>query len=176
MAKKKFSERMKGFKDGFINFATKGNMIDLAVGMIIGSAFTGIVNSLVNDLVMPLLSPLTGKLDYSNLFVAMDGNDYGTLAEATEAGVAVLKYGNFITLTINFLIIALSIFIIINWINKIREKAEAYEKKKKAHAAQAPVEEPAPTTKTCPYCMTEIAIGATRCPHCTSVLDGPAAN
>ncbi|MGI5899279.1 MAG: large conductance mechanosensitive channel protein MscL [Christensenellales bacterium] len=160
---------MKGFKDGFISFATRGNMIDLAVGMIIGSAFTAIVNSLVNDLLMPLLSPLTGKLDFSNLFVAMDGNDYATLTEATEAGVALLKYGNFITLTINFLIIALSIFIIISWIGKIRERAEAHEKKKKAQ--EAPSEEAAPTTKTCPYCITEIAIEATRCPNCTSVLD-----
>ncbi len=169
MAKKKFSERMKNFKDGFISFATRGNMIDLAVGIIIGSAFTAIVNSLVNDLLMPLLSPLTGKLDFSNRFLAMDGNDYGSIAEATEEGVALLKYGNFITLTINFLIVALCIFIIISWISKIRARAEACEKKKKAQETAA--EEAAPTTKTCPYCITEIAMGATRCPNCTSVLE-----
>ena len=93
---------MKKFLDEFKAFALKGNMIDLAVGMIIGSAFTSIVNSLVNDIFMPLLSLITGKVDFTNMFIALDGNTYATLAEAKELSVATINYGSFITQTINF--------------------------------------------------------------------------
>ena len=102
---------MKKFLDEFKAFALKGNMIDLAVGMIIGSAFTSIVNSLVNDIFMPLLSLITGKVDFTNMFIALDGNTYATLAEAKELSVATINYGSFITQTINFLLMALVVFI-----------------------------------------------------------------
>ena len=144
---------MKKFLDEFKAFALKGNMIDLAVGMIIGSAFTSIVNSLVNDIFMPLLSLITGKVDFTNMFIALDGNTYATLAEAT------INYGSFITQTINFLLMALVVFITVKQVNKLRSMG----KKPEAPAA--------PTQKECPYCRTMIPINAVRCPHCTSLLE-----
>jgi large conductance mechanosensitive channel len=140
----------------FREFALKGSMVDLAVGMIIGSAFTGIVNSLVNDLVMPLLGLLTGNIDFSNLFIALDGNHYDSLAAAEAAEAAVFKYGSFISNVINFIIVAFVIFLVVRQINKIRNKFAK------------PEPEAVPTTKICPYCRSEIDINATRCPHCTS--------
>ncbi len=139
----------------FKEFAVKGNMIDLAVGIIIGGAFTGIVNSLVNDIVMPVVSIFTGKLDFSNYFIPLDGSDYTTLAQAQEAGAATLNYGNFISGIINFLIMAFVVFLLVRSINNLRKKEEPV----------APV-----TVKTCPYCHTDIHIDATRCPNCTSEL------
>ncbi|MDR7870965.1 MAG: large conductance mechanosensitive channel protein MscL [Tissierellaceae bacterium] len=141
----------------FKKFAMKGNVIDLAVGVVIGGAFGKIVTSLVNDLIMPLVSLITGGMDFSNKFISLDGNTYLTIAEAQEAGAATLNYGLFITTIIDFLIIAFSIFIVINQLSKFKKKEV--------------VEEKAPTTKTCPYCITEISIDATRCPHCTSNLE-----
>ena len=150
---------MKYFLDEFKAFALKGNMIDLAVGMIIGSAFTSIVNSLVNDIFMPLLSLITGKVDFTNMFIALDGNTYATLAEAKELSVATINYGSFITQTINFLLMALVVFITVKQVNKLRSMG----KKPEAPAA--------PTQKECPYCRTMIPINAVRCPHCTSLLE-----
>jgi len=146
---------MKKFFKEFKEFAVKGNMMDLAVGMIIGSAFTSIVSSLVNDIFMPVISIFTGKLDFSNLFIALDGNQYPTLAAAQEAGAATLSYGSFISGLINFLIMAFVVFLIVKALNKLKK------------------EEPkaAPTTKKCPFCRSEIALEATRCPHCTSQLE-----
>lgn len=141
----------------FKKFALKGNMIDLAVGVIIGGAFNGIVSSLVNDIIMPVLSLFTGKLDFANWFVALDGNTYLTLAEAQEAGAATLNYGNFISGIINFVIMAFVVFMLVKAINKLKEKE-----------APAPA---APTTKKCPFCKSEIALDATKCPHCTSTLE-----
>lgn len=141
----------------FKNFAVKGNVVDMAVGVVIGGAFGKIVTSLVNDLIMPLIGTLTGGMDFTNKFVSLDGNNYLTLAEAQEAGAATLNYGTFITSIIDFLIIAFSIFIVIKQLNKLKKKEV--------------VVEAAPTRKTCPFCITEISIEATRCPHCTSVLD-----
>lgn len=139
----------------FKKFALRGNMIDLAVGMIIGSAFTGIVNSLVNDMVMPIISLFIGKVDFSNLFVALDGNQYATLEAAQTAGAATFNYGVFASNVLNFLIMALVVFFFVKGMNKLKKK-----------------EEPAPaTTKKCPFCKTEIDLEATRCPHCTSELD-----
>ena len=152
---------MKKFIEEFKTFAIKGNMMDLAIGIIIGGAFTAIVNSLVNDIVNPLLGLIIGDIDFSNLFIALDGNTYATLAEAEELGVSVFKYGSFISNVINFIIMALVVFILVKMINKLRTLGE-----KKAE--EAPAE---PTTKVCPYCQTEISIKATRCPHCTSVLE-----
>lgn len=143
----------------FKEFAVKGNMIDMAVGIIIGGAFNSLVSTLVNDVIMPLLSVLTGKIDFSNIFIAMDGNKYATLSAVPE-GVAVVKIGTFISGVLNFIIMAFVVFLIVKFINRLRTEKEEPAK-----------EAPAPTTKKCPYCMTEIAIEATRCPHCTSVLE-----
>ena len=141
----------------FKKFALKGNMIDLAVGVIIGGAFNSIVSSLVNDIIMPVLSLFTGKLDFANWFIALDGNTYMTLAEAQEAGAATLNYGNFISGIINFVIMAFVVFMLVKGINKMKKEE-----------APAPA---APTTKKCPFCKSEIALDATKCPHCTSTLE-----
>ncbi len=156
------ADYMKKFLKEFKEFALKGNMIDLAVGMIIGAAFNKIVSSFVNDIIMPLLGIFTGKLDFTQLFIALDGKHYETLADAEAAGAACVKYGSFITGVIDFIIMALVVFIIVKQINKVRNAT-----KKKETAA----EEKKPTKKICPFCKSEIAIDATRCPHCTSELD-----
>jgi len=147
---------MKKTMEEFKKFALKGNMIDLAVGVIIGGAFNGIVNSLVKDVVMPALSIFTGKLDFSNWFIALDGKKYLTIAEAAEAGVATINYGNFISGIINFLIMAWVVFIMVKFLNKLKK--------------QEPAKEEVPTTKECPFCKSTIAIAAVKCPHCTSDL------
>ncbi len=141
----------------FKEFAIKGNMIDMAVGIIIGGAFNSLVSTLVNDVIMPLLSVLTGRIDFSNIFFAMDGNHYDTLSAVPE-GVATVNIGAFISGVINFIIMAFVVFLVVKFINKLRAPKAV------------PAEAPAPTTKICPYCRTEIAIEATRCPHCTSQL------
>lgn len=143
----------------FKEFAIRGNMMDLAVGVIIGGAFNSLVTSLVDNIIMPLISIVAGKLDFSNWFIALDGNHYSTLAEAQKAGAATLNYGTFISGFINFLIMAFVVFLIVKGMNTLRSKVEK------------PAEPETPTTKICPYCKTEISIEATRCPHCTSELD-----
>ena len=148
-----------GMLQEFKKFAVKGNMIDMAVGVIIGGAFNGLVTSLVNTVVMPALSVFTGKLDFSQMFIAMDGVKYESLAAAQEAGAAVVQYGNFISQIINFVIMAFVVFLFVRTINKMREKDAA--------PAPAPA---APTTKKCPHCLSEIPIEATKCAHCTSDL------
>lgn len=142
----------------FKEFAIKGNMLDMAVGVIIGGAFSGLVTALVNSVIMPLLSVFTGKLDFSQLFIAMDGKAYATLAEAEAAGASVVAYGSFISQVLNFLIMAFVVFLFVKTINRIREQG----KKEEAPAA--------PTVKKCPYCLSEIPVAATRCAHCTSEL------
>lgn len=136
----------------FKEFALKGNMIDLAIGVIIGGAFNKIVTSLVNDIIMPALSFFTGKLDFSNYFLALDGKHYDTIAQAQAAGTATINYGTFISGVIDFLIMSFVVFIFVKQLNKL-------------HKAPTPV---APTEKECPFCKTKININATRCPHCTS--------
>ena len=151
----------KGFISEFKTFIMRGNVIDLAVGVIIGGAFQKIVNSLVNDIIMPVISLLTGGIDFSNWFLVLGEGEFATAAAAKEAGVATLNYGTFLSTALDFLIMAFVIFLIIKWINGISEKL----KKEK-------VEEPAaPTTKVCPYCKSEIDIAATKCPHCTSDVE-----
>lgn len=142
----------------FKEFAIKGNMIDLAVGVIIGGAFNSLVTSLVDNIIMPLISLVAGKLDFSNWFLALDGNHYDTLAEAQKAGAATLNYGTFISGFINFIIMAFVVFLLVKGVNKLRTIGEKQE---------VPA---APTTKVCPFCKSEIAIDAQRCPHCTSEL------
>ena len=148
---------MKKFMAEFKKFALKGNMIDLAVGVIIGGAFNSLVSSLVNDIIMPALSIFTGKMDFANWFFALDGNTYETIEAAKEAGVATINYGNFISGIINFVIMAFVVFMMVRAINKLKKDEPA-----------APA---APTTKKCPFCKSEIHLEATRCPHCTSVIE-----
>lgn len=149
----------KGFIAEFKKFIMRGNVIDLAVGVIIGGVFQSIVKSLVDDIFMPIISLATKGIDFSNWFIALDGNKYGTLAQAQEAGAAVISYGNFISAVINFIIMAFIIFLFVKAINTLAEKTKKAE------------EPAAPTTKKCPYCMSEIDIEATKCPHCTSSLE-----
>ncbi|MCL2772385.1 MAG: large conductance mechanosensitive channel protein MscL [Oscillospiraceae bacterium] len=147
---------LKEFKD----FALKGNVVDMAVGVVIGGAFGKIVTSLVNDIIMPVITIFTGNIDYTNLFVSLDGQKYATLADAQAAGAATLNYGSFINNIINFLIIAISIFIVIRQMSKIQKGIT----KKKGKE----VPPPAPTTKECPFCKSTIHIDAVKCPNCTS--------
>ena len=142
----------------FKEFAIKGNAVDLAVGVIIGAAFGSIVNSLVKDVVMPPISLLTGGLDFSNKFIilraAKDGSAvFHTPADAAKAGAITWNYGNFITLVINFLIIAGAVFLLVRAINRLRQPAEKE-----------------PDKKECPACAMKIPVKATRCPHCTTEL------
>lgn len=144
------------FKE-FKKFIARGNVIDLAVGVIIGGAFQAIINSLVNDVVMPVIGLFTKGMDFSNMFIQLSGDvKYETLAAAQEAGVATLNYGSFISAVLNFLIMAFVIFLFVKGINTLRDKTAK------------PVAPAAPTTKKCPYCKSEIAIDATKCPNCTS--------
>ena len=152
----KAKEKSKNTLNEFKEFAVKGNIMDMAIGVIIGGAFGKIVTSFVNDIIMPAISLLTGKIDFNNLFIALDGNTYATLEAAQAAGVSTLNYGTFLTTIIDFLIIAISMFIVIKKLFKA----------KKEEPAPAPV-----TTKECPYCKSTIALEATRCPHCTSELN-----
>ena len=154
---------MSKLMDDFKKFAVQGNMLDMAVGMIIGAAFKDIVNSVVNDLIMPVVSMFTGKVDFANMFIALDGNAYATLEDA-KAATSVIAYGQFVTQVINFVILAFVIFMMVRSINKIRTAAE---KPAEDPAPAAPAE---PTEKTCPFCQSTISIKATRCPHCTSEL------
>jgi large conductance mechanosensitive channel len=141
----------------FRDFAMRGNVIDLAVGIIIGAAFTSIVNSLVNDLLMTPIGMLVGKVGFSNLFISLDGTSYPSLDAAKAAGAATINYGLFINNVINFLIVAFVIFLLVRAINRMSRKLDA--------------KETAPTTKECPYCISTIPINANRCPHCTSQLN-----
>ena len=156
---------MKKIWNEFKEFAVKGNAVDLAVGVIVGAAFTGIVNSLVKDMVMPPISLLTGGLDFSNKFVilraAKDGSmAFNTPADAAKAGAITWNYGNFITLMINFLIVAGAVFLLVRAINKLREPAAEKE----------------PDKKDCPACAMKIPFKAMRCPYCTMELSEAAAH
>lgn len=142
--------------DEFKKFLQRGNVIDLAVGIVIGGAFSNIVSSLVDDVIMPPVGLLLGKVDFSALYINLSSGSYESLARAKEAGAATINYGLFISTIIDFLLIALVIFLLIRQINRLQEKG----KKKKGE----------PTTKDCPYCFRTIPIKATRCPECTSDL------
>lgn len=144
----------------FKQFAMKGNVVDMAVGVVIGGAFGKIVTSLVDDIVMPLVGLLLGKVDFSNLYINLSGTEYPSLQAAKAAGATTVNYGLFINSLINFLIISFSIFIVIRQMNNIKNFAI---KKKE--------EEVKITEKDCPYCFSKINIDATRCPHCTSLLN-----
>ncbi len=151
---------MRNLLQEFREFASRGSVIDLAVGIVIGTAFIGIVNSLVNDIIMPPIGLLLSNVDFSNLFINLSDGSYDTLAAAQEAGAATINYGLFINSVINFLIVAFVIFMLVRQINRLQREAAESET-----AA-------APETKECPYCHTTIPIKASRCPNCTSELTG----
>jgi large conductance mechanosensitive channel len=138
----------------FKEFAMRGSVLDLAIGIIIGAAFGKIITSFVNDVLMPPIGLLLGKVDFSNLFVDLSGQGYSTLKAAKDAGAATLNYGLFLNSIIDFLIVAFAIFILVRQINKLNRKEETT----------------APATKECPFCVANIPIKASRCPQCTSQL------
>lgn len=140
----------------FKEFVMHGNLLDMAIGIILGVAFGAIITSLVNDIIMPPIGLLLGSVNFSNLFVSLNGSTYPSLDAAKAAGAPTINYGVFINTLINFLIIAFVLFLIIRAINQMRRKQEISA---------------TPTTKECPYCHTKIPIPATRCPHCTSQLE-----
>ncbi|HEV2161049.1 MAG TPA: large conductance mechanosensitive channel protein MscL [Stellaceae bacterium] len=142
----------------FRDFAMRGNVVDLAIGLILGAAFGKIVSSLVDDIIMPPIGLLLGKVDFSSLFVSLTGAHYDSIAAAKAAGAATLNYGTFINTVVNFVIVAFAVFLLVKQINKVTAKFSP---------GQAP---PSPTTKECPYCISTIALKATRCPHCTATL------
>ena len=137
----------------FKKFIMRGNVVDLAIGVIIGGAFGKIITSLVNDIIMPPIGLILGKVDFSNLFFTLSGEKFDTLARAQEAGAVTLNIGLFINALIDFLIIALAIFVLVKQLNKLEKKDETKVEK---------------TTKKCPFCLTEIPLEATRCSACTS--------
>jgi large conductance mechanosensitive channel len=138
----------------FKEFAMRGNVLDMAVGIIIGAAFGRIVTSLVNDVIMPPIGLLLGRVDFSSLFLNISGKSYQTLAAAKAAGAATINYGTFLNTVIDFVIVAFVIFLIVRQVNRWQKPAPAA----------------APTTKECPYCHTSIPLQATRCPNCTSEI------
>jgi large conductance mechanosensitive channel len=138
----------------FKTFIMRGNVVDLAVGVVIGAAFGKIVTSFVEDVLMPPIGLLLGNADFSNLFINLSGKDYPSVAAAKAAGAATLNYGMFFNNIINFLIIAFAIFLLIKQINRMQKPAPAA----------------APTTKECPYCLLDVPLKATKCAHCTSEL------
>lgn len=146
------------FKE-FKEFAMRGNVIDLAIGIIIGGAFGKIVSSLVTDILMPPLGMVLGRLDFTNLFISLNGKHFDSLKAAKDAGAATLNYGMFINTIIDFIIVAFAIFLLVKQINRFKRKEEA----------------PAVTTKECPHCYSAIPLKATRCPQCTSQLESPQA-
>jgi large conductance mechanosensitive channel len=143
----------------FREFIMRGNVLDLAVGIIIGAAFGKIVTSFVNDILMPPLGLLLGRVNFTDLFISLNGQAYASLAEAQAAGAPTLNYGLFVNNIIDFLIVAFVIFLIVRQVNRLRPPAPP-----------APV-----TTKSCPYCLSTIPMAATRCPNCTSQLEAPTA-
>ncbi len=155
---------MKKFLKEFKEFAMKGNVLDMAIGVIIATAFGKIVSSLIADVLMPLIGLVTGGVNVSGMFAILGklpegvaAADITSLEKAAELGVATLNYGTFIQTIIDFICVALCIFLFVKVVNKMKKKQE-------------PAPAPAPTTKKCPFCCTDIAIEATRCPHCTSEL------
>ena len=151
---KRLKEKAGTFWNDFKDFAFRGNVFNLAVGVIIGGSFGKITTSLVNDIIMPVISVLTGKVDFKHLFIALDGQKYPTVEAAIEK-TAVIAYGSFIMSILDFLIMALCIFVVVKWVTYMTKPGE---------------EKPPVTVKKCPYCFSEIHIDASRCPNCTSEL------
>lgn len=143
-----------GMVSEFKEFIMRGNVMDMAVGVVVGGAFSNIVTSLVNDIIMPVVSLATGKVNFSDLFISLNGEKYASLAAAQEAGASVFAYGSFIQAVVNFLIIAFCIFMVVKGINKLKK----------------PEPVAAPSTKICPFCKSEINIEATKCAFCASTV------
>jgi large conductance mechanosensitive channel len=143
----------------FKEFAVRGNVLDLAIGVVIGAAFGKIVTSLVDDLLMPPLGLLLGRVDFTNLFIPLTGQRFATLAQAKAAGVPTINYGVFLNNLVTFLIVAFAVFLVVRQVNRMRRGEEK--------PAEAPV------VKECPYCLSSIPVKATRCPQCTSDLRAP---
>jgi large conductance mechanosensitive channel len=139
----------------FREFASRGNVIDLAVGVIIGAAFGKIVTSFVSDIIMPPIGLAIGRVDFKSLFIALDGQHYASLADAQKAGAATINYGVFMNTVVEFLIVAIVIFLLVQQINRLKPPAPA---------------PPAEDARDCPFCISRIPTRATRCPHCTSEL------
>lgn len=139
----------------FREFALKGNVLDLAIGVIVGGAFGKIVTSLVNDVLMPPLGLVVGKVDFSNLFINLSGKPVQSVAEAKAAGIPTLNYGLFLNNVLDFVIVAFTVFLMVKAINRIRRKEEKQEEV---------------THRDCPYCLSSIPLKATRCAHCTSAV------
>jgi large conductance mechanosensitive channel len=153
--------RKSGLWEEFKSFIMRGNVLDLAVGIVVGSAFMGVVKSFVDDLLMPPIGLLLGSVDFANLFAvlkegAKQAGPYATLEAAKAAGAVTWRYGLFVNTIVNFLIVAAAVFLVVKAFSKILPKEEP--------------KPAAPTTKVCPYCQTDIPLKATRCPHCTSQL------
>ena len=167
MKNNKAVKKTTGFIKEFKDFISKGNVIDLAVGVIIGGAFQAIVNSIVNDLVSPVISLITKGINFADKFIVLADTEetFATAADAAAAGFATFNYGAFVTAVINFIIMAFVIFLLVKGINKVSDLGKKKEE-------EAPEE---PTTKVCPFCKSEISIEATRCPHCTSEVPEEAA-
>jgi len=146
------------FKE-FKEFAMRGNVLDLAVGVIIGAAFGKIVSSLVEDILMPPIGMALGRVDFANLFVSLTGQPFASLAAAKAAGAATLNYGVFFNTLLNFLIVAFAVFLLVRQVNRMMRQ---------------PAPAAAPTTRECPYCLSAIPLRATRCAHCTSQLPATA--
>jgi large conductance mechanosensitive channel len=140
----------------FKEFAMRGNVLDMAIGIIIGAAFGKIVTSLVSDVIMPPIGLLLGKLDFSNLYINLSGQPYASLAAAKATGASTINYGIFVNTVIDFIIVSFVIFLLIRQVNKMKRQPE--------------VAAAVPATKECPYCLSVIPVKAVRCPHCTSEL------
>jgi large conductance mechanosensitive channel len=140
----------------FRDFAIKGNILDLAIGVIIGGAFGKVTSSLVNDILMPPIGMLLGRVDFSNIYIPLNGQRYANLAAARAAGAPTLNIGLFVNTLLDFLIMAFAVFIIVREINAVRKRLDKKEK--------------APTTRECPYCVSKVPVKATRCPQCTSMI------
>lgn len=156
----KAEKKAKKAIDDYKKFAIKGNVVDLAIGVVIGSAFTNIVNTLVANFVTPLLSLVTNKVDIGSLFIDLSGGNYKTLADAKAANAIVINYGALFNAILNFFIISVVLFIVFKWISKLRETSEK--------GTEEAVKQ---TTKACPYCKSTIDINAVKCAFCTSDLD-----
>jgi large conductance mechanosensitive channel len=152
----KEKEKTARWLEEFKKFAMRGNVIDLAVGVVIGGAFGKITTSLVNDVLMPPLGLIIGKVDFTNLFFSLDGKRYVSLAAAKAAGAPTLNYGLFLNQVLDFMIIAFAVFMLVKQVNRLQPKP-----------AEVPANAP---TKECPFCASAIAAKASRCPHCTSEL------
>ncbi len=138
----------------FKAFVMKGNVLDMAVGIIIGAAFGKVITSFVNDVLMPPIGLLLGRVDFSNLFINLSGKSFESLADAKKAGAATLNYGLFLNTTIDFLIVGLAVFLMVKQVNRLKRQEPAV----------------APVTRECPYCLSVIPIKASRCPQCTSTI------